>query len=260
MGTQNIEQARSLIAELQGEFDRPVPESYAPLIKRSLDSVHPIFFNLDQQLAPRIIGEIDTNPEHKARFARAIVGKDFIDIGCGEPETHVQARGRMKYPSVAAFAQALGASRYIGVDRYQVEDERRGIFTGEDEKGFRRVYLGGLDFLEFLSKIPDANKHPTGKFFFISGLESTFGESLRNSEDSKVIGKYHDYLYDEFARATKRGDVVYLGPRTKSLRPEELVKRGFRGSLGLDYAKAIKEGWTHGMDEGCNRLDFLTKE
>lgn len=257
MEPERVEQAKALIAELNAELSRPVPQSYGTLIARSLKEDDPIFYALDQQLAPGIIGKIDSDPSHKARFVRPVSGKDFIDIGCGEPQVHCQVENRMKYPSVAAFAQALGASRYIGVDRYSVEDEHRGIFTGMDQTGFKRVYLGGLDFLEFLSRIPDADKHPTGKLFFVSGLESLFGEFTMADEDERVIGEYHKSVYDEFARVTKQGDAVYLGPRTKSLKPEELVKRGFKSDIGLNYTDTR---YSMASSEGRNRVDLLIKE
>jgi len=231
---------------LELEFNRPIPRAYAPLIEESLKDEY--FFKLGQQLAPGIIGTIEKMPEHRERFAKIVSGRDFIDLGCGSPEADWQVEHLMKYKSVSEFAKFLGAARYIRVDRFASPT------INEDGGGFVRAYIPN-EVLEFLSTIPDANKHPSKKFFFISGLESCFTQGSRLYPDDSKIARYHQAIYDELARVTKQGDGVYLGPRTKSFEPVELVRRGFRSNLGLNYSLY------NGQSEmGMNRVDVLVKD
>ena len=256
----NQTEASQLVVELRNEFNRPVPIEYAPLIERAKGNTsidfeeheEPIFFDVQDPLAAFLVDGLCKDKDAKEAFRNYMKGKDFVDLGCGYPKfPPVFWDGPLGngIPSMADFVKSLGAKRYIGVDLnltdYTFSEHIR------REGDFDRIYIGKEDMLHFLATMPDANKHPTGKVLFLSGIESLFSpeayeDALKKIEDNPedfdaegvikdntIRGEYHDALYNEMDRVTKAGDVVFIGHRTnKSFRSGKLKEMGFRRMKG----------------------------
>jgi len=214
-----------MITQLKQEFNRKVPQEYKPLIARARhkrkdfdDTKEPIFYTIGDQLASGILEWVSKDPQTFNHWEKIIRGKDFVDLGCSAatfPEFM-----NTTYKSMADFAKAIGARRYLGVDL-----DTPAAFEGKSirEPDFERAYLGGTEILEFLASIPDT--HPTGKFLFLSGLESDFKPEMlehpspkyRITKDDRLIAKYHEALLSEIKRVIKQGDGSYVGNRSRSI-------------------------------------------
>jgi len=212
------------------EFNRDIPSDIASLVKKSQGGektptggrTEPFFYQVFDPLATNTVREYQDTDELRPTLG----GKDFIDLGCGAdfPQEYI-----MKFSSMAEFAIAMGAARYIGVD----------INPISETKSENQIFLQD-EMLNFLARIPD--DHPTGKIFFLSGIESHFNpakfdryqEALAQPDPSwqartyvrenQEIARYHEAFQNELHRITKPGDGIFFGAGRKCSIKDYLTK------------------------------------
>ena len=117
-------------------------------------------------------------------FRDLLKNKPLIDLGCGPaPESE---SGKME-----SFAQKMGASEYIGVDAFSVDEDKKFVRTGGKGK-FPAEYLK-RDMLEYAQSSPE-----------------NFGNVVMNGIDESIItsNEYAKNLMAEIARVVPEGGVA----------------------------------------------------
>lgn len=236
--------------ELRAEFNRPVPPENIPLIEKIRLHTQP-----GQTTSDRIgwdvfgvdTGHYGLSDEFKAAlekgdltpkgqfYKKFVENRDFIELACGDPSWS---------PTPRAVAKALGARRYIGVDKYALADadkRMQGKLTTvvdkqsgytlqnalgpahvENEGGFEFSWIQD-DMLGFVSKIKDTN----GAVFFLAGVQEY--ETDDTSQDYQVALQYFDALGRELSRVTHNGDsVIFSGVRPVDELLDKIEQHGFR--------------------------------
>jgi hypothetical protein len=120
---------------------------------------------------------LSSGKEVKDFFENLLEGKPIVDLGCG-PVIESEIRKMEK------FALGMGASRYIGVDKFRVRADEKPTETSE--------YVS-QDMLEYTQSLPDNSEN-----FVLNGID----EIIIVSED------YADRLVEQLARVTAPNGVA----------------------------------------------------
>lgn len=141
-------------------------------------------------------------------LAEVVKGKEYIDLGCGNPEySHVPR----------LVAGVYGASSYIGVDIASVDDElRREVLP--DGTPLQVAYIKD-DMLDFVSRLGKG----VPRLFYISGIEP-----VHQNRDTEA---YIRAVLTEIQQVTDTGDAVVIGqgthgfdPTSFDFRPKQIVE------------------------------------
>lgn len=152
----------------------------------------------------------------------AILGKIFVDMGCGKPWTHFLAR---------TTALTLGASEYWGIDKAfsPLWHFKRRNLTPEERsymqfQSHRASYISG-DMLDALSHL---RKPRDPLVFLFSGIQQA---PKHDRKERYLQMKYVEDLNKQLARLTSNPqDRIILGQATDGIFPEEF---GFKLSMDL---------------------------
>ena len=120
---------------------------------------------------------LSSGPEVKEFFENLLKDKPIVDLGCG-PVSESGVRKMEK------FALGMGASRYVGVDKFRVRADEKPTETSE--------YVS-QDMLEYAQSLPDNSTN-----FTLNGIDQV----IIVSED------YTDRLVKQLARATAPNGVA----------------------------------------------------
>ncbi|MBI3331439.1 hypothetical protein HYZ99_00590 [Candidatus Peregrinibacteria bacterium] len=225
--TKNIERIQTLNEEFCGE----TPQEYDGLIADATFTTHSqTGFSEAAQFWH------DYGKDSKTyKFMHPLVeGKTFIDLGCSHSDQ----------PRLAS--KALGASRYIGVDRYRHDEDgpptsmcleemvcdckaknyflrnNIGRTNLEEERGSDSIWIED-DMLGFISKIEKQG----GYTIYISGVEREDDMQQNKKYYARIAEEYLAALWKEVARITAKGDTVIVG-NAYSMNEEVLEKYGFK--------------------------------
>lgn len=251
------------IEKLKSEFNRPVPPENIPLIEKIRLHVQPgatsskgfgaaVFGKMpyDYGLGDEFKAALERgDATQKGEFYRKLIAnRDFIELACGDPELS---------PVPREVAKALGAKRYIGVDKYALDhvdsrmkgktisvsdrslgyvlQNKLGPAHTENEGGFEFSWIQD-DMLGFVSKIHDTS----GAVFFLAGVQEE--ETSRQSGDWQITLQYFDALGREMSRVTHSGDsVIFSGVTPVDELIEQIERHGFRQLTEEELKQA---GWS----------------
>ncbi|MDP3970568.1 MAG: hypothetical protein Q8P90_02610 [bacterium] len=208
---------RSLIADIRFIDMRTPYSTYIDLGNKERFSRDDLSVHQDSDIVRMLRGELT---EYGTALRDAISGRVFLDFGCGSYDQSILPR---------LVAEAHGASRYIGVDKYHpgmleqsgntdvVEDViQQGVYQFPDRMGPRLNSKKGDfsltwtqdDILGFVSKIKQAN----GLFVFISGIEPDSGSAST---------EYVAALKKEIIRLAKPGDGLFFSHHSVLFDPSD---------------------------------------
>ncbi len=187
-----------------------VPDDYPMLIRRRSFFGGSHYFSHELREAVLVPGVGDETLTDLGRILKlASTGRNFIDLGCGNPD---------KAPVPRHIAKLFGCRSYVGVDEENVED-RNFSERLEGGRNFQSHFLR-TDILDFLSQYP-----AFGAVFYLSGLEPinlpTRKDLSERVSKPQINRDYIAAVLKEILRISRESGLLLLGAVTSAFKPEE---------------------------------------